>query len=169
MFNLRISKYSVTYRYVVIQALEDCADLFKVGTRYEAAYIDKQLVLQPDPNGSLRWTTRSANDRHDVVAQLRVLDMDDAPPFHVDAAEFTFDGDFLIWTRPRIYELPWTRRPPADARTALAELGLRERLASACRWNADLVAVCQATPLWAREVLRGERWRNIVSEFQSNA
>lgn len=146
---------------LTIQAGQEHEDYFKLGAAFTVARIDDTIVAAKEPNGTSVCREPNAY-RCSGFTRLICSSAAGAglPSFCVDEAEFVEEDDFIVWQIPPYYELPWTQRASRDPECVRHNLSLRIKAAVAAGVARDVVT--KAVPAWARSVLTGREWMEIV-------
>jgi len=164
MFTFRVAN-SITNRLTLQPSPEDFT-AFEVGAKFDLCCIDRTIYLEPSKSGNVVVLEFQPYCCEEFPRSVRRKLNTILPAFTVAEASFDMDGDSLTWEVPQDHELPWSKNAPRNDLEAVVRKQLTLRVDSAIKAEADLKAVAQRVPNWARGVLPGKEW---ISIFERQA
>ena len=152
-----------------VQCGEGGENYFALHSFFDYTYLDdeKALVLQPSNNGKGAFCDLPGRTygRSDMTRAISFNCLPDwLPAFQVNEAVWDVIDDMMIWRRPPVWSLPWTKAAPGKDARAVAEYGLDVRLASAKRNMVPLKQVISLVPAWPRKALGTDPWCEVVQK-----
>jgi len=141
---------------------------FVLDRMFECTYLDdeKALIIQPSTTGRGARCSESGGtySRADMTRIISFKCLPDwLPAFQVNEPDWEAIDDMLIWRRPPVWALPWTKAAPRGNARAVAQEGLDVRLASARRNLIPLPEVIAKVPNWARNCIGVDAWCKTVA------
>lgn len=149
----------------VIQATDEYAEYFKIGSHFLLQYADKRLMIAKTSTGSTVCRKPTAYRCGGYNQMLERVCLESwLPSFSIDFAQFEVEEGCLFWTRPPVWELPWTQQAPTRNAANRARHGFQMRLESCKRNNGKPQFVTQAAASsWAKGSMEAGDWARTVN------